>query len=192
MGWRQFYSKWLQKTFSKPFLIAEIVAFILSIIGGFISWRWPEWAGAMSFLLWTIPVGVLIVAVLVGFFLAPYWIYKEDERKARHFDAKTIMLPKRPKYSRERLEQVKQWLNENIEEGEGLSREMQTRSFNWAQLELWVHRWVQSIARDINEIIPEYSDYILAELGSITAEERLLYNGWRLKRLHYVLQWIDI
>lgn len=100
----------------------------------------------------------------------------DDETKLN-----TSQLPKRPKYDKKRLKQAKEWLNDTIKSGEELSQKMQARGFNWAQLELWVHRWVHGIQEEINVVMPEYSQYVLTELGGFTEEEKLLYNGWNIK-----------
>ena len=61
----------------------------------------------MNFLLWAIPVGVFIAFVLVGFFLAPYSIYK-DALKEKGEPQKELSL-------REQLDKL-------IKEGEELRR----------------------------------------------------------------------
>ncbi len=91
-------------------------------------------------------------------------------------------IPTLQKYDKKRLNQARKWLNESIERGEELSQKMQSRSFNWAQLELWVHRWVHGIQRDIYDKIPEYSEYLVAQQGGLSEEERILYNGWNIKQ----------
>ena len=35
----------------------------------------------MNFLLWSIPLGIFVAAIVVGFLLAPYYIHKEQEKK---------------------------------------------------------------------------------------------------------------
>jgi hypothetical protein len=90
--------------------------------------------------------------------------------------------PKPYKYDKRRLSQARKWLDEFIERGEELSQKMQSRSFNWAQLELWVHRWVHGIQREIYDKIPEYSEYLVAQQGGLSEEERILYNGWNIKQ----------
>ena len=85
---RQFYKSWMAKTFIRPLLIIDLLAGIIAIVGGAITYFCPEWGGTMSFLAWSIPVAVGVASVIIGFLLAPYWIYKDsktdnDKLKAR-------------------------------------------------------------------------------------------------------------
>lgn len=81
MGKRHFYRMWLAKTFIKPLLFVDLLAGLLAIIFGAIIYYHPEWGGTMNFLLWSIPLGIFAATIVVGFLLAPYYIYKGVEKK---------------------------------------------------------------------------------------------------------------
>lgn len=81
MGKKRFYQLWLAKTFVKPLLIVDLLAGLLAIIFGAIIYYHPTWGGTMNVLLWAIPLSVFVVAIVVGFLCAPYYTYKELERK---------------------------------------------------------------------------------------------------------------
>jgi hypothetical protein len=86
-----------------------------------------------------------------------------------------------PSYDPKLLAQAKEKLDAFIERGDELSRMMESRGFNWAQLELWVQRWLDGISREIWDILPQHAAFIMSEQGDFTHDEKIRYEGWPMK-----------
>ena len=83
----QFYKMWAKETFIRPFIVVDSIAVITTIVGGAISWYFPQLDNIARLLMWVIPLGVLLVVVLVGFLTAPYRILNRAQRRIGDFEA---------------------------------------------------------------------------------------------------------
>ena len=92
MGKKEFYKLWLAKTFIKPLAFVDLFSGILAIGFGAIIFFQPRWGGTLNNLLWIVPFMVLIGTVIVGFFLAPYFIYKEKADKVLAYETQAVEL----------------------------------------------------------------------------------------------------
>ena len=91
-GEKAFFKLWFARTFVKPLVFVDLFAGILAIGFGAIAFLNPNWESTTNNLLWMIPAAVLVGTIIVGFFLAPYHIYKGQADKVRGYEAHTITL----------------------------------------------------------------------------------------------------
>lgn len=77
MSCRGFYWQWLCKAFPWPWSIVQVLSFIAASVFGALAWKYPQWGGTLSILVWALPLGVFTATTLVGFILAPYYINKD-------------------------------------------------------------------------------------------------------------------
>ena len=81
----------------------------------------------------------------------------------------------------EALRKAQTWLDEIIKKGEELIYDMKTPGFNWAQLELWIQRWLTNIDSNVWKVTPQYAKYITEDQGTFTTGEILKYHNWNKK-----------
>ena len=77
MSWRQFYFQWLKRGVTGPLPKVRLFAFLLAIVGGAVAYFIPQWESPVRVVVWAASAVVLVSAVMVGFLLAPYRMYKE-------------------------------------------------------------------------------------------------------------------
>lgn len=92
---RQFYGEWLRRTFRPPLVSGQAISFLLALAGGIATRVRPELAGQMNFLLWAVPLAVFILAVMVGFILAPYQMHQEVVRERDGLQIRLVDLERR-------------------------------------------------------------------------------------------------
>lgn len=79
----------------------------------------------------------------------------------------------------EAIGKSQKWLDEIINQGEDLVYNMKTPGFNWAQLELWVQRWLIRISKEAWDVLhQQYAAYVTQEQGNYTSEEVIKYGHW--------------
>ena len=71
----------------KPYSYASILSFALTLCGGFAAYFYPNLRDGMGILVWAIPAAVFLGTLIVGFFLAPYYIYEETHTKIKRLEA---------------------------------------------------------------------------------------------------------
>lgn len=74
--------------------------------------------------------------------------------------------------------QVLGQLNGLIIGGEQLANYMRRSDFHVGQLGQNVREWLDSVEKDVWEVLPDYAGYITAEQGDITEDEKMRYSGW--------------
>ena len=82
-GWpsrRSFYKLWLKEVFSHAFGLAEVLATFLGLLVPLLLKLFPSTSGFAD-LVWQIPIGAFATVAAVRLFLAPYWIYRDLERR---------------------------------------------------------------------------------------------------------------
>lgn len=140
---------WISQSFTVP-LIKEIGSLVIFVAGIFaVAWYLPK-----------------LTAVVIG---------KQDSHNS-------VILAE-PKPNKEVVDpilfaRVEHVLSKLIQEGEQLVAEMRRPDFHVGQLGQDVRHWVDSVDRDIWDVLPNRAGYITAEQGDITDGERLLYHGW--------------
>ncbi len=144
MNKRDFYRLWLVKTFIKPLLIVDLSAGLLTITLGAIVYFNPSWGDNVSVLLWAIPSGILVVSIVIGFFRAPYIIYRDSERKRQELQM-LVDSQGQGKGLLERLDRLEDaWI-------EILNRQVDTDS-DFERWEIDFARWKASVMLHIQDI----------------------------------------
>ena len=73
-------------TWQRPFGAADGIGVALGTLVPVMVWRFPASESAVTELVWHIPIGIFASIGLVRLALAPYWIYKERDEKARQME----------------------------------------------------------------------------------------------------------
>ncbi len=87
-GRRNFYFRWAKLAVTGKVAIVEVIATLFAIVSGFLVFRFPTLQNVIGNLLWQIPLAMLLVLLIYGFFTAPYKIYKEKEQEANSLKMK--------------------------------------------------------------------------------------------------------
>lgn len=77
-----FFRECFERAVSGGFRWAEIISFVLTIVGGLVAWEWPQLNKALSMMIWMLPLIVFFGTFLVAWTLAPYVMYRELENKS--------------------------------------------------------------------------------------------------------------
>lgn len=85
-------ARFLRRCLSVAFLgtwkLRDLVAGIVGLLAPLLSKLIPEWESAMSELTWQLPLGFFAGVAAVRLFLAPYWIYREQEQEKKELQSK--------------------------------------------------------------------------------------------------------
>lgn len=86
--------EWLviKRAFSLSFGIADAVSTIIGLIGGLITYIYPNLQGFISFGAWSIPLVIFIAFASVRLLLAPYWLFSDEKSKREQLDAKLLKI----------------------------------------------------------------------------------------------------
>jgi hypothetical protein len=82
-----FYGRLFAKALSHSWGVFDIISTVLGVILPILAKLHPEWGSAMSDLAWQIPLTALATLFLTRLFLAPYWLYSEQETDAARAEA---------------------------------------------------------------------------------------------------------
>ena len=62
--------------------------------------------------------------------------------------------------------------------GDTLCAYMQDKDFTTGAVATAVQQWLDDVNREVWDIIPFYADHITSELGALTGDEHIRYQGW--------------
>jgi hypothetical protein len=81
---RNYYRRLASYVIQKSWHVSDTLASAISLlIPPLAQWLFPEWGTRMTDFVWQVPLFVLAALTLVRGFLAPYWMYQEQERETK-------------------------------------------------------------------------------------------------------------
>jgi hypothetical protein len=172
-GWNNFKTR-----FGIPSGSAIINFVVIQVVLELI-WNWVSQGFTIPFIR---EIGSLVVFV-AGIFVVAWYLPKLTAVVIGKQDSPNSSILVEPKPKKEVIDpilfaRVDHVLSKLIQEGEQLIAEMKRPDFHVGQLGQDARHWVDSVDRDIWDVLPDRADYITAEQGDITDGERLLYHGW--------------
>ena len=78
----RFVVECLKDAFRGGWAVANTIASVLTLGGGFVAWQWPVLGGGVNFLMWTIPLGALLLFVYFGSLFAAHRLYEQQAHLA--------------------------------------------------------------------------------------------------------------
>lgn len=75
---RDYYWSIFKKAFGQPLERADLIAGVIGLVGGAITYFFPSLRNILDIGVWLIPISILIVLSAYRLILAPYWIYSEE------------------------------------------------------------------------------------------------------------------
>ncbi|SRR5216684_2794885 len=74
----QFVIECLKEAFRGGWAVANTIASVLALGGGYVAWQWPTLGGSINFLMWAMPLGALVIFVYFGSLLAAHRLYQQQ------------------------------------------------------------------------------------------------------------------
>jgi hypothetical protein len=81
MAWIQYLWKWLSTASPIPLRIAEIIFFLITIVGLAMRQLRPQWEPKMVKIAWQLPLGILIITFLISLAVSSYHLYQEQTKR---------------------------------------------------------------------------------------------------------------
>lgn len=78
---KQFYWIWVRQSLTGSVGKAQLIAFVLTIIGGGVAYFLPQLTSTLSIVIWAIPLALLIGMWVVGLCTAPFVMYRSLEKR---------------------------------------------------------------------------------------------------------------
>ncbi len=147
--WRYLWD-WVNRPLKIPLLIVDLLLLALTFTGGFFSYRHPEWTDTVNFLIWALPLGVLVLFAIGTFLYIPYTMHREVVSfcRAREIGEKLRQLYVEGKRVRETIAEDKNASNDKV----------------WSRLAL---EWALRAAEYSEQNISSEKAHHLGEIGSM-------------------------
>lgn len=80
---RRYYWRWLKTAFNRALGVVDLWSGVAGAVITLLAHLLPEWRDTLNGLVWQVPLWSLATVMLVRLFLAPYWMWLEDDKKIR-------------------------------------------------------------------------------------------------------------
>ncbi len=154
--WRYLWD-WVNRPLNIPLLIVDLLLLALTFIGGFFSYRHPEWTDTVNFLMWAVPLGVFVLFGIGTLLYIPYTMHRGvvPSRRAREIGEKLGRLYAEGKRVRETIAEDKNPSNDKV----------------WSRMAL---EWAQRVA---NYSEQNLSSEKVHDFGSIGSMQHMMIRG---------------